>query len=116
MDIQGLGHRLHLHPGHVAELHRGQLELDAVAVNRLRSNRFGHSTPPSVSRKCLLYRGRFTVCSAAKVGVRAMIASALHCRAAWGTALRAEERHLKLWEPMADRAPVTHERPGGEDD
>src|SRR5574341_143675 len=60
MDIQGIGYRLHLHPRHPAELHRRQLEVHAVAMNLLRADRPTHSTPPSVSRKCLLYRGRFS--------------------------------------------------------
>src|SRR5574341_1737457 len=49
MDIQSVGHRLHLHPGHTAELHRRQLEVHTVAVNLLRASRSAHSTPPSVS-------------------------------------------------------------------
>src|SRR5205814_8704765 len=48
VDIQRVGDRLHLHARHATELHRGQLELDAIAVNLLGA-RSTHSTPPSVS-------------------------------------------------------------------
>lgn len=49
VDVQRIGDRLDLHARHVAELHRRQLELDAIAVHLLRANRSAHQTPPSVS-------------------------------------------------------------------
>src|SRR5215468_1801409 len=49
MDVQGVGHRLHLHPRHAAQLHGRHLELDTVAMNLLRPDPSTHLTPPSVS-------------------------------------------------------------------
>ena len=37
MDVEGVGHRLNLDPRYVAELHRRQLEFNAVAMNLLES-------------------------------------------------------------------------------
>jgi len=48
VDVECVGDRLNLHPGHAAKLHRRELELDAVAVDLLRAGS-AHSTPPSVS-------------------------------------------------------------------
>jgi hypothetical protein len=48
MDVEGVGGRLDLDSGHVAELDGRQLELGAVAVD-LPQTWLAHSTPPSVS-------------------------------------------------------------------
>ena len=48
VDVQRVGDRLHLYPGHPAELHRRQLEFHAVAMHLLEAW-LAHSTPPSVS-------------------------------------------------------------------
>src|SRR5919197_2305860 len=80
MDVQGIGDRLHLHPRHAAQLHGHQLELNNVVVHLPRTERSAHQTPPSVSQKCLLYRGRFSgACTA-------MLAALVERDAAVGTA------------------------------
>src|SRR5688572_18343157 len=37
VDVEGVGDRLHLHPGHAAKLHRRELELHTVTVDLLRT-------------------------------------------------------------------------------
>src|SRR5688572_27589052 len=59
MDIQSPCHDLDLHARGLCQLHGAPLELQAVPLNLLRTDACGHSTPPCVKRKCLLYRGRF---------------------------------------------------------
>jgi hypothetical protein len=45
VDVECLGHGLHLDPGPMTELHRRALELDSVLLRLLRA-RSAHPTPP----------------------------------------------------------------------
>lgn len=49
VDVQRVGDRLDLHPEHATELHRRQLELDAVVVNLPRTDRSPHPDTSRVS-------------------------------------------------------------------
>jgi hypothetical protein len=48
MDVESIGHGLNLHARHAAQLHRRQLEFNAVAMH-LSEAWLAHATPPSVS-------------------------------------------------------------------
>ncbi len=45
VDVERIGHGLHLDPGPMTELHRRALELDSVLLRLLRA-RSAHPTPP----------------------------------------------------------------------
>lgn len=67
MNIEGARHRLDFDALELTELHRFQLELQAMAVDF-----FGtcsrHQTPPVVRQKCLLYEGGSLVSSNSELG------------------------------------------------
>ena len=58
VNLQRVGHRLHLDARQLTELHSLEFELQAVLTDFHRTQRRGIQTPPSVRRKCLLYRGK----------------------------------------------------------